>query len=239
MNRFEGRSALPVYEQLLTNACEKFPPPFGTADYGDIYRAAASDAAWLAVSLVTNAEREGDGAQRLWSLAACTVDMVVAPQIKQHAIDESNHAKIYLRIVDLVFPGSIEPNFRAQLESLSPGYTRFMTPSPKAESPFAHSITLDDLVQMNIAEIRTKIHHLLQRPMLRAHCPSELHPKLARLQMYLLRDEVRHVAYTARLIEDYSRHAGIDTVRRLFSQRLHDFNEVTLSELQQRVFEVT
>ena len=239
MTEFDASLSLPVYQQSLTRACEEFPPPFGTSQYGDVYREAASDAGWLAVSLITNAEREGDGAQRLWSLAACTEDPIVASQIKQHAIDESNHARIYLKLVDLVFGDAVESNFRRQLEILSPGYTHFMTPTPKAGSPFAHPITLDDLVQMNIAEIRTTIHHLLQRPMLRAHCPAVSHSRLGRLQRCLLRDEVKHVVYTAKLIEGYSRQAGVDTVRQLLSQRVRDFNEVTRSELERGVFEAT
>jgi len=239
MDRFEGNLSLPVYRQTLKQACEKFPPPFGAAEYGDVYRAAAADPAWLAVSLLTNAEHEGDGAQRLWSLTACTEDPVVATLLKQHAIDESNHAKIYLRMVDLVFDGVIEPGFRAQLDGVSPGYTRAMTPLPQEGSPFAHPITLDDLIQMNIAEIRTTIHHLLQRPMLRAHCPTDRRENLLRLQNRLLREELRHVAYTAKLIEGYSEEVGCDAVAALFGERMLDFNEVTRAELEQRVFDVT
>ena len=204
-----------------------------------MYRAAASDPGWLAISMITNAEREGDGAERLWSLSACTEDEPVGEQIKQHAIDESNHSKIYLKMVDLVFPGAVEPGFRRQMECLSPYYTRSMVPVAKLGSPFAHSITLDDLVQMNIAEIRTTIHHLLQRPMLRAHCSSNTQPGLIRLQQCLLRDEIKHVAYTAQLIEDRARQVGVDAVFDLFRERLRDFNNVTLSELQDRVFDVS
>jgi hypothetical protein len=239
MNRFHPNLSVPVYERTLIGACEESPPPFGTREYGDVYRQAASDPSWLVVSLVTNSEREGDGAQRLWSLAASTKDPVLAAQIREHAIDESNHSKIYLRIVDLVFDRAIEPDFRAQLDSLSPGYTHLMAPAAKAGSPFAHPITLDDLVQMNIAEIRTTIHHLLQRPMLRAYCPKDAYPRLKRLLQGLLRDEIKHVAYTAELIEAHAQQLGADEVSQLFRQRLRDFNEVTLSELENRVFEVT
>jgi rubrerythrin len=239
MDRFEGRLSLPVYRRTLEQACEKFPPPFGTAEYGDVYREAAADPAWLAVSLVTNAEHEGDGAQRLWSLTACTEDPAVAALLKQHAIDESNHAKIYLRMVDLVFDGAIEPGFRVQLDGVSPGYTRAMQPVSQEGSPFAHPITLDDLIQMNIAEIRTTIHHLLQRPMLRAHCPPDRRDKLVQLQNRLLREELRHVAYTAKLIEEHSEKVGRHAVAELFGERVLDFNEVTRAELERRVFDVT
>src|SRR5688572_20804510 len=201
LRRLEPQLSLPVYERSLIDACEAFPPPFGTSEYGDVYREAASDPEWLAISLATNAEREGDGAQRLWSLAASTEDPEVAAQIKQHAIDESRHSKIYLKIVDLVFEGAFEEKFRREMNILSPGYTHRMMPVAKAGSPFSHSITLDDLIQMNIAEIRTAIHHMLQRPMLRAFCPKASYAKVRHLQRSLLTDEVKHVAYTAKLIE--------------------------------------
>jgi hypothetical protein len=239
MRRLDARLSLPVYEQSLIDACEEFPPPFGTSEYGDVYREAAADPGWLVVSLITNAEREGDGAQRLWSLAASTLDPELAARIKQHAIDESNHSKIYLKLVDFVFPGAIEPAFRTQMETLSPGYTRFMTPAPRDGSPFSHPINLDDLIQMNIAEIRTTIHHLLQRPMLRAFCPAESYARVKQLLQGLLHDEIKHVAYTAELIESSAATVGVDEVRQLFRQRLKDFNEVTLTELESRVFDVT
>lgn len=233
-----GRAAgLPAYRRALTRACAAHPPPFGQAEYGDAYREAATDPAWLAVSLLTNADREGDGAQRLWSLAACTADPVVAAQLKRHAIDESNHAKVYLRIVDLVFDSAIDDGFRAQLQALSPNFTRAMTPAPLAGSPYAHAVTLDDLIQMNIAEIRTTIHHLLQRSMLSLHCPDGRQARLARLLDNLLRDEIRHVAYTAALIEGHAAHADRAQLEALFSQRVQDFNDVTRAELAQRVFD--
>ena len=239
MHRFDARLCLPAYEQSLIDACEEFPPPFGTSEYGDIYREAAADPGWLVVSLITNAEREGDGAQRLWSLAASTRDPELAAKIKRHAIDESNHSKVYMTLADLVFPGAIESNFRAQMDVLSPGYTPVMSPIPKDGSPFAHSITLDDLIQMNIAEIRTTIHHMLQRPMLRAFCPPPSYPRVRQLQRGLLRDEIKHVAYTAELIEDHAAAIGAAEVRHLFRERMKDFNEVTRTELESRVFDVT
>jgi hypothetical protein len=234
-----GAPPLPIYERALKRACRAAPPPYGQAEYGDLYREAATDATWLAVSLVTNAEREGDGATRLWSLAACTEDAGHAAELKQHAIDESNHSKMYLRLADLVFPDAIAPEFRMQLRTLSPGYTRTMEPVAVQGSPFSHALSLDDLIQMNIAEIRTTVHHLLQRPMLLEHCPHGRRGIVLRLLDTLLRDEVAHVAYTAKLIERHVTHSGSDAVLRLFAERLKDFNDVTRAELQRQVFDVS
>lgn len=232
-------SSLPNYHSALRDACEEFPPPFGEKYYGDIYRGVAGYAEWLASSLMVNAAGEGDGSTRLWELASFTTDRSISNQIKQHSIDEARHARWYIAILDLTFPGSTDKEFHAQLETLSPDYTLTSPPSTNKSSPYAHPVTVDDLIQMNIAEIRTCIHHLLQRPMLLVHCSPKRHPKLLRLLDSLLSDEIRHIAYTAKLIEDSASMGNSRTVNDLMKQRLNDFNEITREELGKNVFEST
>jgi DNA-binding NarL/FixJ family response regulator len=45
----------------------------------------------------------------------------VSDQIKQHSIDEARHARYYIAILDLTFPGATNKEFHSQLETLSPG----------------------------------------------------------------------------------------------------------------------
>jgi hypothetical protein len=227
----------PHYRQALIGACKKSPPPFGIKGYGDVYRAAAADPYWMATSLMTNAHREGEGAGQLWDLAACTPDARVAGHITQHAIDESRHARAYIAMLDLAFPGAVDEEFHAQLATLSPGYTRQSPLRPHDGSPYAHPITLDELIQMNIAEIRTRVHHLLQRPMLLAHCAPQRRERLVRILDVLLSDETRHIAYTAALIEEFARNGEARSVERLMQARLSDFNAMTTEDLGQNVFE--
>lgn len=197
-----GAAAWRHYRDALTTACRKAPPPFGTKNYKKIYRDVARDPNWMVISLIQNAQGEGEGSQHLWDLAACTPDVRVAAQIKAHAIDESRHSKAYVAMLDLTFPGIAENEFHAQLASLSPGYTQRSPLKAHEGSPYASAITLDDLIQMNIAEIRTLVHHLLQRPMLLGYCAPERRHRLALLHDRLRLEEVRHIAYTAALIEE-------------------------------------
>ncbi len=235
--RTYGGDAWPHYRKALITACKKAPPPFGTRSYGEIYRDAAIDPYWMATSLMTNAEREGEGAGHLWDLAACTSDARVAGQIKQHAIDESRHARAYIAMLDLAFPGAVDEEFHTQLATLSPGYTRLSPLHPHDGSPYANPITVDDLIQMNIAEIRTRIHHLLQRPMLLAYCATERKERLVRILDTLLSDETRHIAYTAALIEEFARNGEAELVKRLMQERLSDFNAITNGDLGRNVFQ--
>jgi hypothetical protein len=234
--RVHGGGAGLHYRDALITACRKAPPPFGTKAYEKIYRDVARDPSWMAISLIQNAQGEGEGSGHLWDLAACTPNIRVAAQVKAHAIDESRHAKAYIAMLNLTFPGMVDNEFHAQLTSLSPGYTQRSPLEPHEGSPYASAITLDDLIQMNIAEIRTLVHHILQRPMLLRHCAPERRRRLARLHDSLRLDEARHIGYTAALIEEFAHRGEAGAVKRLMQDRMSDFNAITNEDLGRTIF---
>lgn len=227
----------PRYLAALDKAIDEEPPPFGTEAYSNTYRAASASGQWLAMSLMTNAEREGDGATRLWSLAACSDNEGERQLLKRHACDESSHALAYLALLDLSFPGAVEPTFRSELNQLSPHFSMSRKPYPIKGSPYARKPSVDDYMQMNIAEIRTTIHHLMQRQALAEHCPQQNMPRATKILDSLLRDELSHVAYTAVLIEEKAKTTDPDEFQRLFNKRFRDFNNITKEELGERVFD--
>ncbi|MEA3000369.1 MAG: hypothetical protein QOK17_2202 [Sphingomonadales bacterium] len=227
----------PTYLAALAEALEREPPPFDSEAYETIYREAANDERWMAVSLLTNSEREGDGSRRLWSLAAFSQDDDERQKLKRHAVDESKHALMYLALVNLAFPDAVSPDFRIELRQLSPGFGMHKELRAVPGNPYAKAPTIDDFVQMNIAEIRTTIHHVLQRQALALHCPPGNASQVKRLQDCLLRDELAHVSYTARLIERLTRHLDPSRVADLFARRFHDFNQITREELGDDAFD--
>lgn len=227
----------PRYLAALDKAIDEEPPPFGTAAYTNTYRGASSSGQWLAMSLITNAEREGDGAKRLWSLASCSDNEEERQLLKRHACDESSHALAYLALLDLAFPGAVTPTFRSELNQLSPHFSMAQEPYPIEGSPYARKPSVDDYMQMNIAEIRTTIHHLMQRQALAEHCPPENMPRATKVLDSLLRDELSHVAYTAVLIEEKAANTDAEKLQRMFSKRVRDFNNITKEELGERVFD--
>jgi len=232
----DATGSLCHYRQALIAACDVAPPPYGTKPYGDKFREVASDPFWFASSLLTNAEREAEGSGRLWNLAASTKDPEISAFVKTHAIDESRHARWYVTILDLVFPGAIEGKIRLHADSISPRYTAEMEPSRDKSSPFARQVTVDDLVQMNIAEIRTAINQKLQLPLILAYCPEENRSKVLPLLEALQRDEICHIEYSARLIEGFVPELGLPCVTDLMIERMRDFNEITCEEVELGVF---
>ena len=230
-----GERRLKRYSDALARSFAKVQPVFSTARYGNIHRAASINPVWSAASLITSAEREADGSGRLWSLSACTPDEETATLVKQHAIDESVHSRWYVRVLDLTFAGAVDETLRAHLNQVSPRFTREMQPEVLDGSLFAHEVTVDDLIQMNIAEIRTAVNQRLQSPMLLAHCPEQNRPRVRSFLDRLFRDEIRHVQYSAALIDRAAERDNFD-VRGLFIERLQDLDEITRDEVDREEF---
>jgi hypothetical protein len=226
-----GVPALPSYRRALVSACEKYPPAFGRKAYAEFYRRSARDPEWVALSLATNAQGEGDGAEHLWDLAASTPDPGVAREIQQHAIDEARHSRGYVTLLGLIFPERVDAALLARLKELSPGYTRRSPLKANRRSAYARAATVDEFIQMNIAEMRTRVQHLFQRPVLLRYAPPGQRARVRRILDSLLRDETQHIAYTARLIERAALASGAAKVVDLMQRRLRDFNQITEADL--------
>lgn len=220
----------PQYLAFLENALWQEYPPFVTQLYANLQQAASASGQWLVTSLMTNAEREGQRATRLWSLAMLAKKRQERQLLKQHACDESDHALAYLKLIDLVFPGAIDPDFRSELNQLSPQYS-IRQALPKSDDA-AESIgpSVEQYWAINLEEVRTTIHHVNLRPPLVAHCPAENKRQAERLMNAVLRDELNHVAYTAMLIERAARDAARNVFQALVCKALRDFNRTTSEE---------
>jgi hypothetical protein len=237
MREHEPDGTFEQYFNAVDAACDAVKPIFDTTNYFNTYRKLAENDNWFAVSLIKAAEREGEGATRLWSLSACSSDEREAQLIKRHAIDESGHSVAYLSLLDMVFPEAVDSDFRVQLKGLSPYYKMSDTPVEGANPEYAHNPTIDDYIQMNIAEIRTTIHHLLQREALWKYCPEESVSRVEGVLNKLLRDELAHVSYTGALIEEKVRELGAEKINRYYERRLRDFHEITHEEVKNLEFD--
>lgn len=220
--------ALPKYARALNEACAASPPPFGQAWYGDRFREHAVNPDWMANSLVQNAQKEADGARQLWRLAGRTPDPDIAEAVRVHAIDEARHARYYIAMLELAFPGAAETATREAFLSKLPKFSG--SDQPERTPAASHEAVFDELIQMNIGEIRTLIHQLLMRPVLTLHCPEDNLSQLAALLESIADDEVTHIAYTANLIEARCEddEPGVLSV---FKKRVSDFNALTLEEV--------
>lgn len=217
------------YGECLRSTFEAHPPPFSAAWYGDQFREMARNREWFANIIVGNASTEGWGSGKLWYLAGKTPDADVSLLIQQHAMDEARHSRMYQSMVERIFPGTVTEALRAEFKTLAPIYK--FNDRPEQLAPYSTQAVLDNLLQMNVAEIRTLVNQLIARPVLMTYCPEESRERLGRMLDRLMWDESRHVGYTARLIDDALATADAEFILDLAPTRIVQLNELTLDEV--------
>jgi hypothetical protein len=232
--RAYGTPAPDTYAAFLSEACEAHPPPHGMAWYVNLYRQLARDHDWFAHSLVINADKEGFGARQLWRFSLLMENESLADAVRRHAMDESRHSSMFVGVLDLLFPTSLEADFRASLRELSPGYTQRTHP-PTTLAPPSERLpepqVMDNLIQGNFTEIRALILQLLLRPVLQAYAEPETRAKLLRVSDRLIHDETKHIAYSAGFIERYAAQGHREWVRATMLDAMKSVNDVSLAEV--------
>lgn len=231
-----GDAPLSGYEAKLTSVCDEHPPAFGAGWYGDRFRKMCLDRHWFIDSLASNTAKEAEGARRIWEMASRTGDPGVVEHLRQHAIDEARHARYYIAMIGLAFPSLVKEETRADLLKFVPEYTEKSHPV-RSDIVTPPEAILDELIQMNVGEIRTRVHQLLLRPVITAYCPPENRTRLTKLLDSLLLDETRHVAYTAKLIDRAVADGEGDWVTDIMRLRWPQFNGITMTEMESNTFD--
>ena len=138
-------------------------------------------------------------------------------------------------MLEMVFPGAMDPQLELAAKAMWPAIS--MREALPQSPPASTLHLLDDLVQMNIGEIRTRIHQQLLRPVILAHCPLAERTRITHALDALLRDETRHIGYTAELIEQHFKCGHGEFICVTMAKRLAQFNEITLNEVGALIFD--
>lgn len=216
----------PVYWSAFESACTEIDPAYGESWYGDLFRSAALDLNWLAHLLVINSHKEAEGSRKLWELCGRICDPARREKVRLHAIDESRHSSFYISMLELAFPNAVPAEHFDALRSISPGFKS--TDQPALGLASSDAEVLDEIIQMNIGEVRTLINQLLMRPVLDVIAPHNNQKRLLSLIDALANDELAHVAYTADLIEEMS---NVGDIRAIMRARMQEFSEITCREV--------
>lgn len=220
-------SDCPDYWSNLSQACDAAPPPFGESWYGELFRRHATDMQWLVQIIALNARKEADGARQLWRFSRKIADPSIRIQVKDHAIDEARHSSFYIALLGLMFPGDISDTDLQSLRGVVPKFDR-NDDSLESDRMASMEDVLDEIVQMNIGEIRTLINQMLMRPMVDIMTPKPNRERALKLIDGLGDDEATHIAYTARIIDRLGEPELTSHFMRL---RLEEFNQITMAEL--------
>lgn len=225
-------SDLPNYSDSLGDAFAEVDPVFTRRSYCEFFwHCASSVPGWLPQVILANAEAESHGSARLVKLwERVDYNDIAEREIMIHGRDESRHSRVFLDLVQRAFPDLVQPAYLDQLRASLPDIRG--KSHTKADTRLAEADLIDALVQMNIAEIRTRIHLELFAPLIYGATPVDDRPRVARVLRALARDEVRHIGYTARLMEQWTGGGASNLVRDLYARRLRDFNAMTIADTE-------
>jgi hypothetical protein len=223
---------LPHYTRCLTGAFDLVQPVFMRKRYASFFwHCAVSVPSYLEHVVAAGSSGEGEGAEKLFGLwSGIDDDEAAAAQVLRHAQDEARHARMFLRLADAVAPGCLAPDEIARREALLPASGPRQRPAAAERIPAPHLI--DHLVQMNIGEIRTRLHMHLFAPVLYNVAPAANRKLVRGTLEALAHDELRHIAYTAQLVEQWAREGDAGFIASLYCSRLDSFNRITVEHTE-------
>ncbi|MGX4585338.1 hypothetical protein [Paenibacillus chitinolyticus] len=225
------------YTNSLITAFELTDPVFTREKYSEFFWHCASTVpGWLANVVLANATAESEGSTKLFNLwKTVNYNKEVEDGVLFHAKDESRHSHLFIKLVELAFPYLLDTSEIEQLKRSLPDIRK--QEHQKIDHHTQEELLIDHLVQMNIGEIRTRIHMQLLAPVIHAFAPIENKQKVKRILRGLVRDEVRHIGYTAKLMEKWSQNSKVDRklIKNLYQKRLKDFNLITIQETEASV----
>lgn len=226
----------PHYATLLDHAFTVASPPYSQEWFGRRYFELARDTEWFANSLVANSALEGYGSTQIWAFSNRMHGDIDVDAVRRHSMDESRHATMFVSIFNLVFPGAdIGDAARRRMDEQQPRYSAHRLPPgprlPEAER-MSDADTLDELVGIHLTEIRALVLQLLLAPVLQVYAPAEARSRLKRLSAVLVRDEARHIDYTAAIFDQLAHEGRMDELIDRFEVRTRDFNDLTMVELE-------
>jgi len=223
---------LPYYTDALKAAFRDIEPVFARRRYAEFYWHCATTVPGYAASVVlANSSAEAEGSKKLFSLwRGVDYDQRAEDQILQHARDESRHSRLFVRLTATSFPAFLPRQESGRFERRL--FDVRAQPPTKSATRVPEQHLIDYLVQINIGEIRTRLHMHLFAPIVSGLTPDSNREKTRGIFRALVSDEVRHIGYTAKLMEGWARDGAADRIRRLYTGRLHAFNRITVQQTQ-------
>ncbi len=233
--RHHAGTDLCIYTDCVRSAFEEVDPIFVRHRYSEFFWHCASTVpGWLPQVVLGNCQAESDGSAKLLDLwQHVNFNESIEDQVLFHARDEARHARIFVQLAEACFPAtfphSFLSNYRATLTKIE---KRKLV---KSDSPIDGTLLIDHLVQMNMGEIRTRLHMELLAPVLYAFAPPENKKQVEDILEGLASDEVVHIGYIANILEEMCQSGDTKRVQEIYVERLRDFNEFTRDQTESAI----
>lgn len=221
---------LPHYSDSLKHAFKEVEPIFARKRYAEFFwHCSTTVPGYTERVVLANGPAEAEGSEKLFDLwQGVNYNEHVAEQILKHSYDEQRHSRIFVRIAERAFPQFLTMEAGAQFEKTLPDVKQ--KELIKSETVIPENHLIDHLAQMNIGEIRTRLHMHLFAPIIYGFTPEESRKSIRKLLEGLVKDEVSHIGYTARLMESWAEDGNAEYIKKLYTGRLHAFNHITVKQ---------
>lgn len=226
---------LPLYSEALEGALKSVNPVFTRPEYAEFFwNCAKSTPGWIQTIFVQSAVAESIGSRNIFSYwQSVHGNKEVEDGLLWHAKDEARHSRIFLTLVDLTFPGFIPEQDRRDIED-----SLYVVPRnhlQKVERKLPEPILLNYLATVNIAEIRTLINLHLLAPIFYTFAPADQKDKVMRLLQSLQKDEIKHISYTAKIINESAHESGKQFIGSMYRKNLQEFGDYSSRGLQEAI----
>ena len=226
---------LPHFTDCVKKAFAAVDAVFWRERYLDFYwRCVTTVPGYIQEVVLANADAESAGSEglfKLWASVHNSPDVEMG--IEKHFRDESRHARLFVHLMELAFPEYCTPSENEQRKHRLFDASRVAR--VKSDAPASTPVLLDNLVQMNVGEIRTRAHMFMIGPVLTAFTPSDHKERVDGILSGLVYDEVSHIGYTACLMEEWCRYGHKRLIEQLYTRRLFDFNVYTVEQTRRSV----
>jgi len=226
---------LSMFSVILKDSFKQVSPVFTKPKYVEFFWHCASTVpGWIGEVVLANAEAESQGSKKLLDLWKSTiVNKEIEDSILYHAKDESRHSHLFIKLFLIAFP---ETNSSRGVSKIRDELTKIDNRDLIKDSmTVSDDELLDHLIQMNMGEIRTLVHMHFLGPIIYAMTPKEDKGKVNKILQGLAQDEVIHIGYTSKLIEDWCRDNNYERANHLYKYRLMDFHKLTISQTESTV----
>ena len=226
---------LALYSDCLTNAFCRSEAIFWHPRYLEFYwHCVTTVPNYIQEVVVANADAESHGSEGLFDLWTKVRGIPeIDSGVRSHFLDEARHSRLFLHLTNLTFPEYFDEGTLAAKKDALFNPTKYVEDIPSSNASIAYII--DNLVQMNIGEIRTRAHMYMIGPVLTALAPKENREKVDGILAGLVYDEVTHIGYTAKIMNSLCQSSHKKLVFDLYEQRVRDFNVFTLEQTRRSV----
>lgn len=226
----------PGYARILDHSFRAAPPPFSMNWFGRHYFQLARDPEWFANSLVANSALEGYGSTQIWNFSTRMHQDEYIAAVQQHALDESRHSTMFISMLHLTFPGvMMDAVTKERIRRNQPRYSPVRLPEARRVAPehrMSCEESISELVGVHLTEIRALVLQYLLRSVIEVYAPASSKTRIGMFCGSLIRDEARHIDYTASIFEALANEGHADLLTDLFEKRVREFNDLTMVELE-------